>query len=578
MHAGDTTYRKMLDGSKQFIVPVFQRDYKWSRSQWQRLWDDIGHASSGYANLGHFLGSLVQIDTGRSTSSFSSWLVIDGQQRLATLTLLLAALRDHIAVTGWDGNEESPTVDLLDDVFLKNRNFQGDRNYKLSLRRTDDATLHVLVDGKALDSLEGNPSGQIADAYQFFKEKLKDCDPAIIYNSVASLRIVEVTLNREFDDPQFVFESLNDTGVDLSEGDKVRNYLLMSLPEQEQNDLYTEYWSKIEGYFRGQHGDLDDGRLSEFLRNYITLKRKDQQQVRLNRIYDEFKKSRNAIQAEDTLEQLLAEMRRFAGYYAAFEGFMPMPSHELTNAMRNTHSQGITPGVLIMRLYDCYHNQQTLTEEDFVRSLRLIESYILRHAICGHQIRSFRRIFAEMTLDIDEKVPAESLRLTLAKPRGSYGFWNFQSDSAFSDAIQTTNLAQFQICKYILGRLEESFGSKESISTEKLTIEHIMPQSIEGTSEPNLTWGKKWQTMLGDDWRQVHTQWLHRLGNLTLTGYNPDMSNRPFEEKKSFYSESPLRLTKFVRQQSEWTAVEMEARGKELAARALKIWPYPQVK
>ena len=439
----------------------------------------------------------------------------------------------------------------------------------MSLRRTDNETLHALVDGKNLDTLEGNPSGQIMDAYKLFRERLKDCDPAAVYNSIASLRIVEVTLNRGFDDPQFVFESLNDTGVDLSEGDKVRNYLLMGLAEQEQNELYTEYWSKIEGYFRGEDGNLDDGPLNSFLQSYIALKRKDREQVKRNQIYDEFKKSRNAIQADGTLEQLLADMRRFAGYYAAFEGRKEMSTQELTDAMRNLRQHGNTPAELIMRLSDCYDNQQTLTEDDFIRSLMLIESYILRHAICGHQIRSYRRIFAEMTLDIEEKAPAESLRLTLSKPRGGYDFWSFQSDFAFSNAIQTTNLAQFQICKYILDRLEESFKSKEQISTDKFTIEHIMPQSLT----------KEWQEMLSGDgwgWQQAHANWLHRLGNLTLTGYNPEMSNRSFEEKKTFYGEAPLRLTQFVRNQPQWTAAEMETRGKELAERALRIWPYPQ--
>ena len=565
MHAQDRTFREIIGNSIQFIVPVFQRDYKWGREQWQRLWDDINRVGSGKINAGHFLGSLVQIDTGKTTPSLSSWLVIDGQQRLATLTLLAAALRDHINSIELEEGQSSLTVELLDDHFLKNRHGKGDEGYKLTLRRTDNATLHALVDGKYSNTFEGSTSGQVADAYKFFRGQLPGCDPTSLYNSIATLRIVEVTLDRDHDDPQFVFESLNDTGVDLSEGDKVRNYLLMSLAEQEQNDLYTEYWSKIEGHFRGKDGKLDDDLLSAFLRDYIALERKDQQQVQRNRIYDEFKKSRDAIQAKRTLEQLLADMRRFAGYYAAFEG-RPVPSQELAEALRNTRSQGTTPSVLIMRLYDCYDKQHTLSERDFIQSLGLIESYILRHTIRGHQIRSFWRIFAEMTLDIDKESPAESLRHTLAKPRGSYSFWSFQSNFDFSNAIQTKDLAQFQICRYILERLEESFESKERISTGNLSIEHIMPQAL----------NKEWKDMLGEDWEQVHSDWLHRLGNLTLTGYNPEMSNCPFEKKKSFYQENPLRLTQFVREQPQWAAAEMEKRGKELATRALRIWPFPQ--
>ena len=571
MQAHDRTFREIIGNNNQFIVPVFQRDYKWSQEQWQRLWSDVNRPEPGSPYAGHFLGSFVQIDTGRTTSSLGSWLVIDGQQRLATLTLLVAALRDHINATGWDAEEEDLTADLLDDLFLKNRHGRGDAKYKLSLRRTDDATLHTLVDGKDLATLEGNPSGQVADAYKFFRDRLRDCDPAAIYNSVASLRIVEVTLERGLDDPQFVFESLNDTGVDLSEGDKVRNYLLMRLEEQQQNDLYTEYWSKIEGHFRNADGKLDDGLMSTFLQNYIALKRKDREQAQRNHIYDEFKKYHDKIRAKVSIEPLLADMKRFAGYYAAVVGRNPMASKDLNDAMRSASQLSTASAVLIMRLYDCYDKQQTLTEGDFAQALGLIESYLLRHQICGHRIRNFWRIFADMNLEIDDKSPGESLRRTLVKSRGSYGFWSFQPDSSFFNSLQTTKLAQFQICKHILERLE-NFESKEPSSTSELSIEHIMPQNP----------GVDWQTMLstdGEDWEQVHSDWLHRLGNLTLTGYNPEMSNRPFEEKKAIpggFDQSAVRLNQFVREQPAWTAAEMETRSKQLAERALKIWPYPE--
>ena len=553
MHAQDRTFREIIGNSIQFIVPVFQRDYKWGQEQWQRLWDDINRVGSGKINAGHFLGSLVQIDTGRTTPALSSWLVIDGQQRLATLTLLAAALRDHINSIELEESESSLTVGVLDDHFLKNRHGKGDEGYKLILRRTDNATLHAIVDGNYSNAFDGSTSGQVADAYKFFRGQLSGCDPAALYNSIATLRIVEVTLDRDHDDPQFVFESLNDTGVDLSEGDKVRNYLLMSLEEQEQNYLYTEYWSKIEDNFRGEDGNLDDGLLNPFLQNYMVLKLKGLEQIRRNQIYDKFKESRNTIQGEGTLEQLLADMRRFAGYYATFEGRKAMPSRRLASAMGNLRHLGNTPAVLIMRLWDCYDHLHTLTEGNFIRALGLIESYLLRHTICGHQIRSFRRIFAEMTLDIDEETPAESLCRTLAKPRGSYDFWTFQSDNAFSKAIQTTNLARFQICKYILERLE-NFENKEPTETKCLQIEHIMPQNPEN-----------WKKTLGENWRQIHEEWLHRLGNLTLTGHNPEMSDLCFEHKKTIkggYNDATVRITKFVREQPVWTSEQMKTRGR----------------
>lgn len=564
MKAQNTTIREFLDGTKQFVIPVFQRDYTWEEGNWRQIWDDLCHDGAVGGGPGHFVGSIVHVNDS-PLAAMNRSLVIDGQQRLTTFSILCAALRDHIRSAGWDGVPDGPTPEQIDGMLLRNHLQSGDAAYKLVLRRADAQTLRAVVDCKSYDTLAGVRSDLIARAYDYFRHRLASPETNLseVWHGVVRTRIVEIGLELPADDPQSIFESMNSTGVSLTPGDLIRNYLLMGLAEQEQNDLYTEYWSKIEGYFR-ENGNLDDGLLNAFLLNYIALKRKDRQQLRPNQIYTEFKKSRTTIQGENTLEQLLGDMRRFAGYFAAFEGRLQISSKELTEAMRSTRSQGNTPRVLIMRLYDCYDNQQTLTEREFIRSLRLIESYILRHTICGHQIRSFWRIFAEMSLDIDEATPAESLRHTLAKPRGSYGFWSFQSDFAFSKAIQTTNLAQFQICKYILERLE-SFDTKEPIPTSKLTIEHIMPQGL--TDD--------WKEMLGKDWEQVHSGWLHRLGNLTLTGYNPDMSNNSFEKKKAFYDKSPLRLTEYVRKQSQWTAAEMETRGNQLAERALRIWPYP---
>ncbi len=567
MEAGDTTYRKIIEGDKQFIVPVFQRDYKWGTKEWQRLWADINRVSPRSLlqnpNTGHFLGSLVHI-ADKSTPDFSSWLVIDGQQRLATLTLLVTALRDHIAETGWAENDRL-TMDRLDDVFLQNRHGKGDEQYKLSLRRTDNETLHVLVNGKALDTLDRNPSGQILDAYQFFRERLKDCDPFAIFNSIAALRIVQVTLHREVDDPQFVFESLNDTGVDLSPGDMVRNYLLMRLEEREQTRLYTEYWSKIESYFRNTDSQLNDEEFNPFLQNYLALKRGERRPIPENRLYEEFKKYKEGIQGKSTLEQLLADLRRFAGYYAAFRGRQPIPSQKLSDAMLYVRRRGTTPTTLVMKLWDCYDRQHTLAEGDFIQALALIESYLFRRAVIGFQTRwsSYWSIFADLARNIDQS-PLETVKWFLRCQAERYWPWRFPGDTEFDKALQERDVYELGIiCKRILERLEESFQSKEKVSTGNLSIEHIMPQSL----------NSEWKDMLGEDWEQVHSDWLHRLGNLTLTGYNPDMSNSPFGKKKSFYYENPLRITQFVREQPVWTAAEIEKRGKELAERAVRIWP-----
>lgn len=568
MQAANTTFRQLIEGTKQFVIPVFQRDYAWERENWQQLWNDITRAASDGGERGHFVGTIVHVPD-QTVASRPSQLVIDGQQRLTTLTILCAALRDHIRDNGLAGQEGLPTAEQVDAYFISNALESGDFRYKLLLRRADDATLRAVVDSKNVAEMDGGKSARIAGAYEYFAGMLNR--PAenlpTVYNGLSRLRIVEISLDRSIDDPQAVFESINSTGVRLTQGDLVRNYLLMGLRETEQTRMYEEYWQKIEDAFRGKDGAIDNTALNLFLRDYLALKQKITQESQIPRIYEEFKRFRNGPAASVGLEDLLADMVRFARYYSEWNGRWQPRSARLTTAMRNLRRQGNTTGVLVMRLYECYE-QGILSESEFVRGLRYIESFLVRHTVLGHQIRSYWRIFAGMTIDIQDDDPARSLCATLVKDRGNYGFWTFPTNDAFGQSLRHDAIYSKQgIRKYLLDRLE-NYCQKEPSPVSDYTIEHIMPQSLTGD----------WRKMLGDDAEQIHADWLHRLGNLTLTAYNSEYSNRSFSEKKTRpggFNESAVRLNQFVREQSEWTPVQMEERGKLLAERALDIWPYP---
>ena len=396
--------------------------------------------------------------------------------------------------------------------------------------------------------------------------KEPETDLAAVYRGVTQLRIVEISLDRALDDPQVVFESINSTGVRLTQGDLVRNYLLMGLQEQEQTRLYQGYWSKIETFFRGGDGTIVDTALNMFLRDYIALKQNFTQETQIPRIYEEFKQLAKNIATGATLSELearLGDMWRFAGHYAAWDRRAETPSGKLTEALRNLRRQGNTTGMIVMKLFDC-HEKRQLSEQDLITALRLIESYLVRHAVCGRSIRSYWRIFAGMTIDVKDDAPAKTLHATLAKERGSYGFWTFPSDEEFAQALQNAAIYQSsRIIKDLLDRLEND-GQRERSPVANYSIEHIMPQSL--TNE--------WRRMLGNSADAIYSGWLHRLGNLTLTGYNSEMSNLPFEQKKTIkdgFNESAVRLNQYVRQQLKWTAVEIEERGKMLAERALQI-------
>ena len=384
-----------------------------------------------------------------------------------------------------------------------------------------------------------------------------------VYRGIDRLEIVEVTLDRN-DHPQLVFESLNSTGVDLTESDLIRNYILMNLSESEQTRLYEKYWSKIEHLFRNANRDLDF-----FLRDYVVLKTLPPKpnavsQPRRDRIYDGFKEFRRK-QPQD-LEELLQEMVQFAGYY--LDLLEPRAEQNpLFDPMRHVRSTSTTThAVLGMKLYGCYKRANpTLTRTEFEEALRLIESYVVRRGVLGLQNRSYWDVFTDIARSIDEANPLQSMKVAFARRRN----YRFPQDAAFEREIQESDLYYTgRLCWHILARLEND-RQKEPSQLKNLTVEHIMPQSVHEVPE--------WHKMLGKDWEETHEIWLNRLGNLTLTACNSEMSNRPFAVKKTLdcgFAHSAVRLNKYVREQEQWTELQMQERGKFLAHRALEIWPH----
>jgi uncharacterized protein with ParB-like and HNH nuclease domain/predicted transport protein len=556
MKAIDCAFTRIINGTTQFIIPVFQRDYRWEEQQCRQLWADVLRAAKSTSEQGHFIGSVVYISTGDNAAGFTRWLLIDGQQRLTTLTLLLTALRDHIKETNWTGGENDPTVNRIEAYFLLNVQEDGARRQKLILRRRDQETLAALIDGGDKPT---NPSVRLLENYDLFRELLQASDPATIYAGVGKLVVVDVSLDRQHDNPQLVFESLNSTGVDLSQSDLIRNFILMRLPEADQTRLYNTYWSKVENVFRGSESSFD-----AFVRDYIALKTRAYKQEKADAIYLAFRDIWKQLTDESgSIETVLGELLRYARYHAAFSlgSFKEGP---LLESLQQLHRLVDVPAILIMRLFDCHDRSGTLTEADFIQSLALLESYILRRAICRQQTRGYWQIFANIAYDIDEASPYSSLKVGLARQRDAYGF---PSSETFNKALLNDDLYHLRVCRFVLDRLE-NFDTKEPSPTKDLSIEHVLPQN------ENLP--ISWKQMLGDNWSNVQKVWLHRLGNLTLTAYNSTYSDRPFEEKKAIeggFSDSAVRLNKFVRDQSRWTETEIEQRGAQLAKRALEVWP-----
>jgi len=557
MKAIDFPFTKIINGTTQFVIPVFQRDYTWdAETQCAQLWRDVLRASRTSGERGHFLGSIVYIATGDSLAGFTRWMLIDGQQRLTTLTLLLAALRDHISETKWSGGENDPTPKRIDAYFLKNVQEEGDREQKLVLRRHDQATLRAIVDGKEPPH---EASDHIRDNYNYFREQLSAIDPADVYRGIARLLIVDVALDRQTDDPQLIFESLNSTGVDLSQADLIRNFILMRLPDKEQTELYETYWSKIEALFLGSEWTFD-----AFARDYVALKTEASKQEKAGEIYYAFRDFFPTLtEKSGGLDKALADMMRHARHYAAFSIGRDV-SGERGRLLAEIRRHVDVPAILVMRLLECRDHLNVLSEKDFLEALRLIESYTVRGAICGYQTRSYWQIFANLAYGIGEQHPLNDLKVALARQHENY---RFPSDAEFERTLKEGDLYGLRICRHLLEGLE-NYDTKEPTDTAGYSIEHIMPQ--------NERLRRGWREMLGENWKDIQKTWVHRLGNLTLTGYNSTYSDKDFAEKKTVdggFSDSSVRLNKYVREQTVWTPREMSVRMDALAKRSLEVWP-----
>ncbi|MHB9102857.1 MAG: GmrSD restriction endonuclease domain-containing protein [Sulfuricella sp.] len=556
MKAEDTLVTNLLEGAKQFIVPIFQRDYSWGTKHCQQLWKDVIRVGSDPNVKGHFLGSVVYVAAEDNTATITRWLLIDGQQRMTTLTLLLIALRDRMMELqgNGDGGDEVSTPEELDDYYLRNRHGKGDRRHKLHLRRADHETLIALLDGRGIpDAI----SERVKENFIFLRDLVAQADVPTVYAGIKKLVVVDVCLTRGQDDPQMIFESLNSTGVDLTQADLIRNFVLMRLDETSQTQLYEEHWQPIEVAFGRRYRTEFD----KFVKDFLTLQLRPGTPLKAAEIYHEFRSFFSRTVEKRGVDGILSDLRRFGTYYTAFSlGQEKQPA--LKEAFARLRSLIEVASPVVLTLYDCHERAKTLSADEFVEAIELLESFVFRRSVCDMQTRSLGQMFASLAYRITEAQPLLSLKVALYRQGKKR---RFPSDAEFREALESRDVYDMRTCFYLLDRLENF--SKERIDTSSFTIEHVMPQNEDLRPE--------WRAMLGNDWQAAQETWLHRLGNLTLTGYNSTYSDRSFAEKKAIaggFNESPLRLNKFIREQSAWTTTTIEQRGKQLAEKALGVW------
>jgi uncharacterized protein with ParB-like and HNH nuclease domain/predicted transport protein len=572
MKATEAKLLQILGAVSQFIIPIYQRTYSWTLKECQQLWADILRAGFTDEIGVHFIGSVVHIDEGLGNLAVQApKLVIDGQQRLTTVTLLLTALADVLDALPEDQQEpiEEFAPAILRETYLTRRHQKGEKRFKLLLSDTDRVTLMALVDPTAA-ALPAEPSTRIQENYKFFLEQLgaQTTDLAVVCRGISKLLVVDVALSRDQDNPQLIFESMNSTGRELSQADLIRNYVLMGQPPELQERLYTLHWRPMEQSF-GQEA-YSGNEFSAFMRDFLTLKTAEV--PRLDLVYEVFKQyERQPAVAEAGIEALLRDLHTTAIRYCRVAlGQEPDPQlKDAVHDLRELKVNVVTP--LLLELYGD-HQTGLLSRNQLLEALRLLEAYVFRRAVCAIPSNSQQKTFATFSKAL-RREPGHYLPSFKAQLLDLPSYRRFPSDEEFRREVQIRNLYKFnKSCSYWLRRLENQ-QRKEPITVADYTIEHILPQN------PDLS--AAWREALGPDWAQVQEEWLHRLGNLTLTGYNPELSDRPFLDKRDHqeggFRTSPLRLNQGLGQLERWDGDAIRQRGETLAARALEVWTAPEL-
>jgi uncharacterized protein with ParB-like and HNH nuclease domain/predicted transport protein len=558
MKAVEANFLKFLKKSDQLEVPIYQRTYSWTRPECLQLWSDIVRSSQENAS-GHFIGSIVYIDTGvRPKSTIDAIEIIDGQQRLTTLSLLLLALARALDA---DGEASAVTArKVVKDYLLEEEDEDPgvEARYKLLLTKGDRDTFMRLIDGREVDP---SAAPRLLDTYNLFADQLRRTTLPLdsVVAGVEKLLIVDIALERDHDNPQLIFESLNSTGLDLSQADLIRNYVLMGLPHKQQAEIYTNSWHPLEQSFPAEHQDLFD----RFMRDYLTMK--TGQIPKIDRVYESFKALAQA--SELSAADLVADVYHHSKHWVqlAFDR-ADDPALREAIADLNQLKVDVAHPFLMDVLED--HAQGKITAAELLEVVRLVESYVFRRAIAGIPTNVLSKTFAGLVREVDEANYMQSLKAVLLV-KESYA--RLPGDAEFRREFVVKDVYNFRSRNYLLRKLE-NYSRKELVDVDSYTIEHVMPQN------PDLS--AEWQLDLGPEWKAVQERWLHTIGNLTLTGYNPELSDRPFSEKltiKGGFRESPLRLNQYLAKLDHWNEDEIQKRAELLADLALKIWPAPQV-
>ena len=551
----------MEGADKRYIIPVYQRKYDWKLENCRQLYSDLKKiVLEGRSS--HFFGSIVSSVV--PVGSRLEYHIIDGQQRLTTVTLLLLAMRNLIAQQKLV-SQSGRLDEQIAQRFLISPWAAADDQIKLRPVKGDREALARLFG----DEEDFDPASNLTHNYRFFCDMLLKESISIdeLYAAIGKLEIISITLDHD-DNAQLIFESLNSTGLALEEGDKIRNYILMGLNPREQNSYYDTYWTKIE--------KCTGNDVSSFVRDYLSIK--EQVTPTLNTVYHAFKVYADGIRQPITtlLDDLLRYARLFEKLRTCKSGLGEKRLDDCLYRMSRLDIGVTRPFLMeVLRL----NQDGKLSSQDVLTVFLTTEDYLFRRNICEVPTNALNKIFLMLNKEIlrydgtTENYVEKFVYALLSKRESG----RFPDDEEFSTALAAKQvyLMRGKYKAYLFERLE-NHGTIETkdvythLDNKVYTIEHIMPQHLTPA----------WTRALGPNSAEIHSTWLHRLANLTLTGYNPNLSNKTFAEKRDAaeggYKASGLKMNQRIAQKETWGLIELEERNHELAVLALKIWPFPQ--
>lgn len=530
------------NGKKTFNIPVYQRNYDWKEEQCRKLFEDIQNIVKSDYEIEHFLGTVVFVSS-KSEMNFNEYVLIDGQQRITSIMLLLKVLHEKVT-------DENDKEEIWEEYLINKRVPEENLRIRLKPVESDGMPYKKLIEENDI-SLTSN----VCKNYRLFEKLIQESNYSAeeIYKALGKIELVYIQLEKgkKSENPQMIFESLNSTGLSLTQGDLIRNYLLMNHEYEKQKMLYKNFWLEIEKRITNE-------KISDFVRDYLTMKNGSISNK--DKVYDDFKKYIKQNNENMDEEGILEELKTYSEYYSWFlNGNSPNNKiNEKLSEFRYLRNTTVYP--LILSVFEDTYSYKNINENELFDILNLLISYIFRRSVCGYTTNSLNKVFASIVVLLKSKDIYKQIEKGLMNK-------SFPGDEEFRAEFIKCNFYKkgTEFCKYTL-KLLETFENKEQTDMENITIEHIMPQTL----------NSEWRIELGSKFEQIHSEYINTIGNLTLTGYNPELSNKNFELKKRYYEESNIKMSREIANYDKWKDTEIKDRAEQLFEKAKRIWKLPQ--